>query len=39
MCAVIAEKMEFFGKNHVMIPWHDSVRDESEQVPGASGIR
>ena len=36
MCAVIAEKMEFFGKNHVMIPWHDSVRDESVPIKKAS---
>ena len=36
MCAVIAEKMEFFGKNHVMIPWHDSIRDESVPIKKAS---
>ena len=36
MCAVIAEKMEFFGKNHVMIPWHESVKDESVPIKKAS---
>jgi len=36
MCAVIAEKKEYFGKNHLMIPWHESVRDESVQIKEAS---
>lgn len=36
MCAVIAEKKEYFGKNHIMIPWHESVKDESVPVKKAS---
>lgn len=36
MCAVIAEKKEYFGKNHIMIPWHDSVRDENVKIKDAS---
>ena len=36
MCAVIAEKKEYFGKNHLMIPWHESVRDESVKIKEAS---
>ena len=36
MCAVIAEKKEYFGKYHLMIPWHESVRDESVKIKEAS---
>lgn len=36
MCAVIAEKKEYFGKNHIMIPWHESVKDESVKIKDAS---